>query len=264
MSAQQRSKLCNRRAPLAFEFLVVIDFECTCEAGAWDYGHEIIEFPAVLVRCAEAEVVAEFHTFVRPTENRTLSAFCTGLTGIDQSTVDAAPPLLEALEAFDAWLSSHGLLPPGALGAEAAAELRTFALATDGPWDLNAFLAVEGRRKGGVLAAHLAARPHFARWVNLRWLHAAFYSRPLMGVKACLGFHGLAFEGREHSGIDDTRNIARIAQRLLRDGSTAALNDGLTPEHAVAWRPLKRKKGGGRKRGAIPPAAPPAPLAAPP
>ena len=33
---------------------------------------------------------------------------------------------------------------------------------------------------------------------------------------------GLALEGRHHSGIDDSRNIARILQRMIADGYVPA------------------------------------------
>ena len=104
----------------------------------------------------------------------------------------------------------------------------TCALATDGPWDLKYFLEKECLRKGGALAALHGESPHLHRWVNLRWLHAAFYNKPRMGVAACLRYHKLTFEGRQHSGIDDTRNIARIAAALLRDGCNVPFNDGVS------------------------------------
>ena len=39
---------------------------------------------------------------------------------------------------------------------------------------------------------------------------------------------GLAFEGREHSGLDDARNIARVAVRMLRDGCTLRVNERMS------------------------------------
>lgn len=36
---------------------------------------------------------------------------------------------------------------------------------------------------------------------------------------------GMQFEGRPHSGIDDTRNIARIAIQLLKDGCELVINE---------------------------------------
>lgn len=39
------------------------------------------EFPIVLVECHSGDHVAEFHRYVRPEENPTLSDFCKDLTG---------------------------------------------------------------------------------------------------------------------------------------------------------------------------------------
>ena len=251
------------------EYLVVVDFEATCERGQQTYEHEIIEFPAVLLRTSDAAVTSEFHAFVRPIENTTLSAFCTELTGISQEIVDEADTLDVVLCNFNTWLEENGLVfsengrqskglreardqsHPGerdAVPAPGEDTKSTFSLATDGPWDLKYFLAKECSRKGGDLAALHAESPHLHRWVNLRWLHAAFYNRPRMGVAACLRYHRLDFEGRQHSGIDDTRNIARIATCMLQDGCNVPFNDGLAEEYSVKWRIPRgqRKKG---KRG---------------
>ena len=36
---------------------------------------------------------------------------------------------------------------------------------------------------------------------------------------------GMKFEGNEHSGIDDSRNIARILMRMLQDGAKMKVNE---------------------------------------
>ena len=36
---------------------------------------------------------------------------------------------------------------------------------------------------------------------------------------------GMTFEGNEHSGIDDSRNIARILVRMLQDGAKMKVNE---------------------------------------
>jgi hypothetical protein len=38
---------------------------------------------------------------------------------------------------------------------------------------------------------------------------------------------GLVFDGRHHSGLDDSINIARIALELMKDGCVLLLNDGI-------------------------------------
>ena len=63
----------------------------------------------------------------------------------------------------------------------------------------------------------------------------------LLSVRLLLEVYFFLFCG---SGIDDTRNIARIATKMLKDGCTMPLNDGTNLEHAVSWRPYSAK---GRK-----------------
>ena len=36
---------------------------------------------------------------------------------------------------------------------------------------------------------------------------------------------GMRYEGRPHSGLDDSRNIARIAVRMLKDGCQLRVNE---------------------------------------
>jgi len=244
LSATQRSKAHACPGTLSADYLVVVDFECTCERGVGShYEHEIIEWPAILVATADGTVVDEFHEYVQPSENRTLTAFCTELTGIEQATVDAAQPLNTVMNNFNDWLNGHGLhfQPSDGLENDASTGVtktddsgapkdlsicsmaasgdtnapalttfgsgvatattsptNTFVLCTDGPWDLKYFLAAECARKGGTLATAHAEGSHFMRWCNLRWLHAAFYNKPRMGLKGSLAFHRMTFEGRPH------------------------------------------------------------------
>jgi len=68
-----------------FDYLVVIDFEATCDVvNPEDFQHEIIQFPAVLIDVHRQEVVDEFNSYCKPRIQPTLSAFCVSLTGISQ------------------------------------------------------------------------------------------------------------------------------------------------------------------------------------
>ena len=44
----------------------------------------------------------------------------------------------------------------------------------------------------------------------------------------------MSFEGHLHSGIDDTRNIARIVVRMLEDGCNLRANEQLFPQRLSA------------------------------
>ncbi len=171
--------------------------------------HEIIEFPLVLVDAVNLEPVDEFHAYIRPTERPVLTNFCKTLTGISQDTVDGAVTLEVALEQFAAWLVERQL---GALG-EPGVQF-TIALATDGPWDIVNFLAPECERKG-------LPFPSCAKhWIDARAAFAEWHQIKPLNVQKMLEWSGMVFEGRPHSGIDDTRNIARLVIHLLSQGCT--------------------------------------------
>ena len=43
-------------------------------------------------------------------------------------------------------------------------------------------------------------------------------------ISSMLKTLGLRFEGREHCGLDDTRNIVRVAVQMIRDGCVLKYN----------------------------------------
>jgi inhibitor of KinA sporulation pathway (predicted exonuclease) len=229
------------------DYIGVVDFECTCDrirsqarsgtgglscvsSPRWrvlvltnslavcasrqsddgpepEWVHEIIEFPLVLVDAVTLEPVDEFHAYIRPTERPVLTNFCKTLTGISQDTVDAADTLEVALEQFATWLTERQLGAPGEPGS-----VFTIALATDGPWDIVNFLAPECERKG-------LPFPSCAKhWIDARAAFAEWHQIKQLNVQKMLEWSGMEFEGRPHSGIDDTRNIARIVTHLLSQG----------------------------------------------
>ncbi|CAN0548094.1 unnamed protein product [Ectocarpus sp. 12 AP-2014] len=61
--------------------------------------------------------------------------------------------------------------------------------------------------------------PHFNSWANIKEVFRS-QRRPRGGkgggMPAMLSALGLVLEGRHHSGLDDCRNIARIAIELCR------------------------------------------------
>ena len=213
----------QRHAP--FRYLCVLDVEATCEKHAKNYVHEIIEFPVVVLDLEEKQVVGEFHTYVRPTVNTTLTPFCTQLTGITQERVDSAPTLAEVLEAFEQWR----LAQPFPL-EHAPLEPQGFAFAADGPWDLRFFLHAECARKG------IPKPEYFDKWVNIKSLFADFYRCRSCKIHKMLEIQNMRFEGRLHSGIDDTRNIARIALRMAEDGCGFYFNEALPPRERATSR----------------------------
>lgn len=207
-----------------YDYIGVLDFECTCDAkddASNPWVHEIIEWPLVLVDAHTATVADEFHHYIKPHERALLTPFCTELTGITQPQVDSGLTLPKALTAFDEWLKARDI-----------GQGRKFSivLATDGPWDFINFLFPESVRKS------LPYPPECSEWLDLRKAYADFHSVRPCNIKKMLAGAGMVFEGRLHSGIDDTRNIARIAIHLLKSGARLSTNASIEKTSAhLPW-----------------------------
>ncbi|MFH4978832.1 hypothetical protein AB6A40_005541 [Gnathostoma spinigerum] len=196
-----------------YDYFIVMDFECTCEEDVTDYDHEIIEFPAVLIDIRRRAVIDTFRSFVRPHSNEVLSEFCSKLTGITQDMVNTAPPFKDVLDRFRAWMASHGL------GREGG----RYAFVTDGPWDIAKFFQMQCiKSNSGVI-------PHdFRFYINIRKAFINKYKGQRLqriNLNGMLKDLGMKFEGREHSGIDDAKNIARIVIKMLEDRSELRVNE---------------------------------------
>lgn len=67
-------------------------------------------------------------------------------------------------------------------------------------------------------------------WINIRKSFANYYDTAKVPLSTMIQLIGLEFQGRAHSGLDDARNIAAIALRLLKDGARLILNEKLAIE----------------------------------
>ncbi|ELT98575.1 hypothetical protein CAPTEDRAFT_130678 [Capitella teleta] len=196
--------------PQYYDFYLVVDFEATCE-DSHTWPHEIIEFPIVVIDGKTHQVVDEFHSYVRPTINPVLTDFCISLTGISQDQVDSSPLFPEVLTSVESWLHRNKYCGKGVRSA----------FVTDGPWDMSRFMYLQCKHSN-------LAFPRWANtWVNIRKTYCNFYHFKRTSLRKMLENMGMSFEGRPHCGLDDTRNIARIAQRMLQDGSPLNVNERL-------------------------------------
>ncbi|MBN3319287.1 ERI1 exoribonuclease, partial [Atractosteus spatula] len=201
----------NSSTDTYYDYICVVDFEATCEENnPPDYLHEIIEFPMVLVNTRTLEIEDTFQEYVKPEINTKLSDFCVQLTGITQKTVDGADTFPTVLQKVVDWLQSK--------------ELGTkykYAVLTDGAWDMSKFLNIQCR-------ISRIRYPQFAKkWINIRKAYGNFYKLPRTRTKlsTMLEMLGMKYEGRPHCGLDDSRNIARIAMRMLQDGCPLRVNE---------------------------------------
>lgn len=62
-----------------------------------------------------------------------------------------------------------------------------------------------------------------------------FYQRRPQGLAGALKDLGIAFEGREHSGICDTRNTAALVSRMVQDGCILTITKTLGPKTKVRY-----------------------------
>ncbi|KAM3916066.1 ERI1 exoribonuclease 2 [Leptodactylus fuscus] len=217
-----------------FDYLIVIDFESTCWKDTKHYGQEIIEFPAVLLNTSNGAIESEFHTYVQPQEHPILSDFCTELTGIKQEQVDDGVPLKICLSQFSSWIQKlqkeKHIIFPGVLPTPSSSEQKMCGFVTWSDWDLGVCLLYECRRKQ-------LRRPDILNsWIDLRLTYKLFYNRKPKGLNGALQDVGIEFSGREHSGLDDSRNTARLAWRMICDGCVMKITkslDKVSPNSSV-------------------------------
>ncbi|KAI0225932.1 3'-5' exoribonuclease 1 [Lamellibrachia satsuma] len=192
------------------DFLLVIDFEATCQENTTDYRHEIIEFPIVVIDTHKCQVTEEFHSYVKPVVNPSLSEFCIELTAITQEMVESADTFPDVLTQVETWMEQQGFVKPC-----------KFAIVTDGPWDMSRFMKLQ-------CEISKLPFPHWARqWINIRKTFSNMYKCRRTNLASMLENLGMTFEGHQHSGIDDARNIARIALCMMQDGCNMRVNERL-------------------------------------
>ncbi|KAM9792352.1 ERI1 exoribonuclease 2 [Neosynchiropus ocellatus] len=221
-TSEQKKAISNQ----IFSYLIVIDFESTCWREKNNLSQEIIEFPAVLLNTSTGEVESEFHTYVQPQERPLLSDFCTELTGITQAQVEAGIPLRICLSQFSRWLQKLQLQMGVAFPSKekrapppSAVKLCTFLTWSD--WDLGVCLQYECKRK------QIHKPDVLNSWIDLRSTYRLFYDRKPKGLNGALQDLGIQFAGREHSGLDDARNTAQLAWRMMRDGCVMKITRSL-------------------------------------
>jgi len=199
--------------------------------------------------------VDEFHTFVRPTYRPTLSSFCISLTGISQADVDSAPTFTEVIPRFKDWLVKHNLICP-----RTERKLQRFMWCTDGPFDIRDFVVKQcfiSKMKvphwfwiDVMDVRKVVTNLSFAREqqttqdaldtsyrnTNPVVPKAQHFRRPSLNISSQLNALSLPpFKGRQHSGIDDSRNIARIVTELARIGISMESNLNVNPGRRWYW-----------------------------
>ncbi|MBU2573689.1 MAG: exonuclease domain-containing protein [Elusimicrobia bacterium] len=171
---------------------IIFDLEAACREHRVPMDDmEIIEIGAVRLG-PELIPCDEFSFFVRPVLNTQLSDFCKNLTGIRQEQVDKAEDFKAVFPQFLAWIG------PGPV-----------TLCSWGNYDIKQ-ITIDCARHG------LPFPESFKNHINLKTLFAGRFSVKPCGMRKALEKLGLPLDGAHHRGIDDARNIAKIAQILLK------------------------------------------------
>lgn len=171
---------------------IVVDVEATCWENVRDFGRmEIIEIGAVELPKADSVPTRDFGCFIRPVAEPLLSEFCCRLTTIRQQDVDQADIFSVVFHEFLEWIGHE-----------------PFVLCSWGGYDLTQFRIDCGRHG-------MKLPPSFERHINLKKEFARARGTKVCGMARALAHAGLPLHGTHHRGIDDARNIARLAALVL-------------------------------------------------
>lgn len=202
------------------DYFLVLDFEAVNKepgSSAPDVM-EMIEFPVLKINARTLETESVFHSYVQPVIHKKLNQNCTKLTGITQEMVDGQPTLPETLAMLDEWIKKEGLLEKGT----------NFCFVTCGDWDLKRGLPINCDY------LDIAYPDYLKRWINIKTYFQATVGLKGHSMKTMLQDLRLTLDGKHHSGIDDSKNIAKILRELAR--RNGRLSQGL-----VEPRVLKRQ-----------------------
>ena len=93
-----------------------------------------------------------------------------------------------------------------------------FAIYIHSPWDIRECLFPQ------CALSKVPFPPYASKWIDARKLFSSFYQISSGNLGNMLTQLGMSFEGREHSGFDDSKNIARIVSQMISDGCSLQYN----------------------------------------
>ncbi|PUZ60908.1 hypothetical protein GQ55_4G212600 [Panicum hallii var. hallii] len=190
--------------PQKLDYLLILDLEGKVE---------ILEFPVVMIDAQSMGFIDSFHRFVRPTvmNEQRITEYIEGKYGkfgVDRVWNDTAIPFKEVLQEFEDWIGNHNLWKK-----EQGGSLKSAAFVTCGNWDLKTKVPEQCK------VSNIKLPTYFMEWINLKDIYLNFYSRRATGMTTMMRQLQMPTVGSHHLGIDDSKNIARVVQRMLADGA---------------------------------------------
>lgn len=138
--------------------------------------------------------------------------------------VDNGKSLNEVLDKFHVWLSkelkARNLILPKYCPNK---KLGNCAFVTWTSYDFGTFLDLECKRK------NVKKPEYFNQWIDLSKIFSRRHGNRRFGLAAALRRVGIQFVGKPHSGIDDAKNVAVLANKLISNGANLSINSDLTP-----------------------------------
>ena len=105
--------------------------------------------------------------------------------------------------------------------------MKKWTFMTCGNWDLKICLPNETKSKG------IKVQKYFCSWINIKKAFPSkkYKVKKVGGMKYMLKVLKLPLVGRHHSGIDDCKNIAACAIKIMKDGHAFTTDDVIKIKH---------------------------------
>ena len=194
---------------------VVIDIEmCVVQKEYqwkdYPYEHEIIQIGAVMMD-EGYEITDEFSTYVCPQYGR-IDHFIQELTGIGDKEIMEAPSLEEALDHMISWLSGYEV--------------------TFYSWSRTDYVQITREiQTKGMDEEKLAVLLDKEHWVDYQQTAGKRFGKPWrMSLEDALMFAEVEPEGKQHDGLVDAKNTARLIAKMEKNPESRFLQDRLEEE----------------------------------
>ncbi len=194
---------------------IVIDVEmCVVQKGyQWKdfpYEHEIIQIGAVMMD-ESYEMVSDFSAFVHPKYGK-IDHFIHNLTGIDEKDILEAPPLEGALRDMLVWIDEKDV--------------------TFYSWSITDYKQISREiRAKEMNEEEMSVFLDQSRWIDYQPVAGQrFDKRWRLALEDALMLAEVDPEGKQHDGLVDARNTARLIAKMEKNPESHFLQDRLEKE----------------------------------